>query len=207
MRIVTVGREFGSGGREVGKRLADELGFHYYDKEIITEIAKRTQLDENYVETKLEKGLDSNFHITYSHTFMYPYSPMQNDIKILISERQIIKELAAAGRDFVIVGRNADILLAEYKPFNIFVYADSDSKVARCRARADASEKLSDRELKKQIRKIDSNRAKHRELLTNSKWGSKEAYHLCVNTTNITIKDIIPVIGAYASTWFEKHGL
>ena len=57
MRIITISREFGSGGRELGKRLAEQLGFNYFDREIITEIAKKTELDEHYIDSVLEKGI------------------------------------------------------------------------------------------------------------------------------------------------------
>lgn len=205
MRIVTVGREFSSGGRELGKRLADELNMAYYDREIITEIAERTKLDENYVANKLEKGIEPEFNITYGHTFLYSYMPMQNDIKILVSEQELIKEIAERGEDFVIVGRNADVILKKYNPFNLFVYADMPSKIKRCRARAHENEKFTDRELEKKIKQIDAGRAKRRELITDSKWGKKECYDLCINTSNITIKDMVPFVALYARKWFERE--
>ena len=71
MSIITISREFGSGGRELGKRLADELGYTYYDREIESEIAKRMNLDENYVATILEKRPPVNFPIHYGNTFLY----------------------------------------------------------------------------------------------------------------------------------------
>lgn len=205
MRIITVGREFSSGGRELGKRLADALGFAYYDREIITEIAKRTNLDENYVADKLEKGIVPEFNITYGHTFLYSYMPMQNDIKILVSERELIQEIAEKGEDFVIVGRNADVILKNYKPFNLFVYADMPSKIKRCQERADKTENYTPKELEKKIKQIDTGRAKRRELITDSKWGRKESYDLCINTSNIVIKDIVPLIAEYALSRFERN--
>ena len=69
MRIVTISREFGSGGRELGKRLADELGYAYYDKEIISKIASEVELDEEYVDHMLSKGIANNFSITYASSF------------------------------------------------------------------------------------------------------------------------------------------
>lgn len=68
MKIITLSREFGSGGRELGKRLADYLDFAYYDKEILTTIAKQGNLDEGYVERLLESGLQQNIPITYGRT-------------------------------------------------------------------------------------------------------------------------------------------
>ena len=69
--IITISREFGSGGRELGKRLADALGFSYYDKEIISAIAKESNFDEQYVEETLLRGLTPNYTLTFGHTFAF----------------------------------------------------------------------------------------------------------------------------------------
>ncbi len=204
MKIITISREFGSGGREVGKRLADELGFAYYDREIITAVADKHSLDVKYVESVSERGLPKSFPITFGRTFSYPDAAQQNYTKILIAERQFITDLAEKGKDFVIVGRAADIILKDYNPFNIFVYADMDSKVKRCMERADKSEKITERELMRKIKKVDAGRVTNRKLLTDSEWGERESYHLCVNTTGINIKTIVPAIAVYALKWFEN---
>lgn len=192
MKIVTISREFGSGGREVGTRLADALGFDYYDREIIAAVADKSSFDADYVESMLEKGLPKVFPITFARTFSYPDSAQQNYTKILLAQQQFITEIAKKGRDFVIVGRSADVILADYKPLNIFVYADMDSKLRRCRERAPQDERLSERELMRKIRQVDSGRAGNRELIGNGGWGNKENYDLCVNTTGVEIKKLIP---------------
>ena len=202
MRIITVSREFASGGREVGKRLADELGFDYYDREIITAVAEKSSFDVDYVENMLEKGLPKIFPLTFGRTFSYPDSAQQNFTKILLAQQQIITGIAEKGRDFVIVGRSADVILSEYKTFNIFVYADTESKIRRCRQREPADEKLSDRELIRMIKRIDSGRATNREFIGNGGWGEKENYDLCLNTTDIEIKRIIPALASLALDFF-----
>ena len=111
-KIVTVGREFGSGGREVGKRLADELGFAYYDKTIITEIAKKSDFSEKFVETILENGTMQRNYLTFGHTFSdYPCPSAGITEKILAAQREVIEKLAET--DCVIVGRCADLILSE----------------------------------------------------------------------------------------------
>ncbi|MCM1364837.1 MAG: cytidylate kinase-like family protein [Faecalibacterium sp.] len=204
MRIITISREFASGGREVGKRLADELGFDYYDREIIDAVADKSELNANYVESMSERGIPKSFLFTFGRTFSYPDIAAQNYTKIMVAEQEFISEIAKKGRDFVIVGRSADIILKDYNPFNIFVYADMDAKIERCKKRADKDEKLSDRELVRKIKKIDSGRAATRSMLTDNAWGAKESYHLCINTTNSNIKNIIPAVGVYALSWFEQ---
>lgn len=203
MKIITISREFGSGGRELGRSLADMLHMDYYDREIISAIVEKTKFDEKYVENILKNGTMQSVPITFGRTFSY--SPVNDNVtKILVSQHQIIKEIGAKGRDCVIVGRSADVLLEEYNPVNIFVYADMASKIKRCRERAADIDKFSDRELEKKIKQIDSNRAKSRELVANSKWGRKESYHLCINTTGLNINDITPVIAEYARFMFGR---
>lgn len=204
MRIITVSREFASGGREIGKRLADELGFDYYDREILTAVAEKSELDVDYVEELLERGLPKIFPLTFGRTFSYPDSASQNFTRILLAQQQIINDIAKKGRDFVIVGRSADVILSEYKTFNIFVYADMESKLRRCRERELDDRKLSDRELIRMIKKIDAGRVTNREFVGNGGWGEKENYDLCLNTTNVDIKRIIPPLASYALDFFTK---
>lgn len=207
MRIVTVSREFGSGGREVGKRLADALGMEYYDREIISAIASEANMDAGYVEHLLESGLHYSYPLTFSHTLSINYFLNSNAPQLLGIQHKIIKELAEKG-DCVIVGRGADAILEEYKPFRIFVYAETEAKMARCRSRASADEHLSDRELERKMRQIDKNRADNHDLIASTRWGERTAYDLCVNTTNVNIKEIISPIAEYAKHFFgEKESV
>lgn len=203
MRIITVSREFGSGGRELGKRLADTLGLPYYDREIITAIAQKSSMDEDYIERTIEKGALKQYPMTFSHTFAHMPAILGNGPSLLAQQHKVIKELAAKG-DCVIVGRGADAILQEYKPLKLFIYADMAAKMERCRRRADAGENLSDRELSRKIRQIDKARAENHDIVATYKWGDKRGYHLCINTTDILIKTAVPLIAAYAGYWFEK---
>ena len=85
---------------------------------------------------------------------------------------------------------------------NIFVYTDQESKAARCLERSEKSEKLSPDQLVRKMKEIDRNRASHRAMLASSRWGSKENYHLCINTSGKEIKALIPGLTAYVSGWF-----
>lgn len=204
MKIITISREFGSGGREIGKRLADALGFAYYDREIITAVAQRSCLDEEYVEKTLEKGMPRSFSISFGRTFSFPDIAQQNYTKMLIAQQQFITDIAEKGEDFVIVGRAADVILKDYNPLNIFVYAEMSSKVKRCRERATEKEEMTDREYSRKIKQVDLGRAVNRQLLADGGWGDKESYHLCVNTTDAEIKKLIDPIAAFADAWFQK---
>lgn len=164
MKIITVSREFGSGGREIAKRLSDVLGIAYYDSEIITEIAKKADLDENYVAHSLEKGIQPTFQIHFACAFSHISAP-DPTVKLLSAQHNIINELAEKG-DCIIVGRAADVLLEKYDPFRIFVYADMQSKIARCRKRAGDGSKLTDKEIEKKIKQIDKGRASSYNMIS-----------------------------------------
>lgn len=193
-KIITVGREFGSGGREIGRRLAEKIGFAYYDNEIITEISKKTDLSEQYVQNIVEKKPIISYPIHIGGTF-YSMPSLQIDQSTVIYREQcnILREMAERS-DCVIVGRCADYILRDYKPFRIFVYADIESKIARCRHKGGENENLSDSELKRKIKLVDKNRSDYYKFYTNQKWGDKLNYDMCVNTTNEDIKNIVECI-------------
>ena len=206
MRIITISREFGSGGRELGKRLADALGFDYYDREILTAIAENRGMDENYVTRTLEDHGWRDVPLTFRHSFTPAVSPHSVRTDLLLEQTKVIREIAGAGKDCVIVGRNADVLLRDHGPFNLFVCADMEAKVRRCMERADEGEKLSARELERKIRSIDKNRARTRDIITGSRWGERGSYHLTVNTTSWEIKELTPAVAEFAHRWFGRHG-
>ena len=196
-KIITIGRQFGSGGRELGRRLAEALQIAYYDKEILTEISKRTQLTEEYVHNVVEHHPYPLLPITVGHS-LYPDMAFQLQQSVYTEQSNIIKEMAAAS-DCVIVGRCADYILHDINPFRIFVYADMESRIARCHARAPEGEHLSDKELKQMIQKVDKGRAKYYEFYTGEKWGDKSSYDLCINTSNVVIKELVPHLAAFLS--------
>lgn len=105
----------------------------------------------------------------------------------------------------VIVGRGANVILNEYNPMNIFVYADMESKVRRCRNKAEIEENLSDKELKNKIIQIDKDRKNYHNLISNLEWGDKNNYHICINTSGIEVKSIISSLANYIEDWFRKE--
>ena len=112
-RIITVSREFGSGGREFGRRLSEELGIAYYDHEIISQIAKRTALSEEYVQNIVEHHRFRSFPITIGRSFYpLPDPVFEQCIAVYQEQTRIIKEMAEQS-DCVIVGRCADYILRE----------------------------------------------------------------------------------------------
>ncbi len=193
-RIITIGREFGSGGRELGRRLSEELGIAYYDQEIVSEIARRTELSEQYVQSVVEHQPSFSFPIHIGRSFYPAPSPVLDQSMTVYQEQsRIITEMAQKS-DCVIVGRCGDYILREYEPFRMFVYADMDSKMKRCREKAPEDEKMTDRELKQHILGIDKKRAKYYEFYTGHRWGDKLNFDLCINTSRTVIKEIVPAV-------------
>ena len=204
MKIITISREFGSGGRELGKRLADTLGFDYYDREIITAIAQAQGMDERYVERALEAGAWQHIPLTYGRSFA-PGAVLQSaQTNLLVEQRQVIEGIAKTGRDCVIVGRDADILLSAQKPFTIFVCADMNAKVRRCMERTRDEEALSPKAVEQNIRRSDKGRARSREMISDSRWGQGGSYHLTVNTSGWDIKELTGAVAGFVERWFAQ---
>lgn len=189
-RIITIGREFGSGGRELGKRIAETLGIAYYDKEVITEIAKKTDLAVDYVKQIVEKKPIIYYPITIGHTLSSYGNAINNvNASVYAEQRNVIRELASKS-SCVIVGCCADNILKDLNPFRIFVYADIKSRMARCRAKGEASEDVKDKKLQKMIKGVDKHRSQYYEFYTSNKWGDKLNYDLLINTSNKSIKEL-----------------
>ena len=193
-RIITVSREFGSGGRELGRRLSELLHIAYYDKEIVTEIAKRTSMSEEYVRQITEQKPVMSFPISIGRSFYPMTDPLLDQNQAIFREQhQIIREMADKS-DCVIVGRCGDYILRDLNPFRIFVYADMDAKIARCRERGKEDPPLSDKELQQKITKMDKGRAKYYEFYTGQKWGDRLNYDVCINTSGRSIKELAAVL-------------
>lgn len=188
-QIITIGREFGSGGREFGKRLAEELGIAYYDREIMEEISKRTQLAESYIHHIVEGAPGIYYPITVGKTLhgAEPDYLLRQYTSVYAEQANTIRDMAAKS-DCVIVGRCADYILREQNPLRIFVYADMESKLRRCREKSHEDDALTDKQLARKIRHVDRSRARYYEYYTGRKWGERVNYDLMVNTSAMSIK-------------------
>ena len=197
-KIITIGREFGSGGREFARKLAELINFPYYDREIIIEISKRTSLSEKYVQNIAENKPVIPFPIHTGRTF---FAIMPDYGQSVQTEQHILIRELAARSNCVIVGRGADYILRDLKPLRIFVYSDIESKIKRCRENQskDYEEgEMTDKELAKKIEQINKTRADYYEFYTGQKWGDKINYDICVNTNSMTpcklaevVKDLV----------------
>lgn len=203
--IITIGRQFGSGGREIGKRLADELGIEFYDKELLSRAAKDSKICKELFETHDEKPTNSFLYSLVMDTYSMGFASgsvneMPLNHKIFLAQFDAIKKLAGEG-PCVMVGRCADYALADCKDcFSVFVHADFDWRINRIAAKYNKTPK----EARDIITKIDKSRASYYNYYTNKKWGSAKSYNLCIDSSKYgidnTVKAIVESIKIFDST-------
>ena len=167
-------------------------------------MAKNSGLDPHYVETKLSDHGWQNFPVTFRGTLGSTAYMQANKVQLLVEQNKVIEQIAALGKDCVIVGRNADVILRDYRPFKLFVCADNAAKLCRCKERAGEKENFTDKELLRKMKEIDRSRAQTREILCGSAWGDSTAYHLTVNTSEWKIKALVPSVADFATAWFSR---
>lgn len=192
-KIITISREFGSGGREIGRRLAEAMKIAYYDQEIVAAMIKRSKKMGEYVQYMEKERPLPLLPITTARTFGLPTNEaVTENLNFYIQESKIIQE-AANQSDCVIVGRCADYVLGDMRPIRLFIYADIEYKIARCKEKGNDAEHLTIPELRKKILSVDKKRSRYYQFYTNQVWGKKEHYDLCINTSRYgQIKEIIP---------------
>jgi cytidylate kinase len=188
--IVTIGREYGSGGRIIGKKLAEALGVNFYDNEVIDMIVSKSGLTNETVK-KLDGQRTSSF--LYS-TFMSTQTAPLSD-KIFFAQSKVIKELAEK-ESFVIVGRCGDYVLKDVENcLNIFIYAPMEDRIKRIQEVYD--EKLNNYE--SYIKKQDKKRSDYYNYFTPNKWGDRSNYHLMIDSSigiDSTVKMLLGVLEA-----------
>ncbi|MBQ3880799.1 MAG: cytidylate kinase-like family protein [Oscillospiraceae bacterium] len=207
MHIITISRQFGSGGRELGKRLADRLGWDYYDREIIDSIARDHGLDPEFVKAAFANHGWHNVPLTYRSSFSHLLFDPAPDTELLIRERETLRGIAELGNNCIIIGRDADVVLDDYKPFRIYVCAEMGARLARCmkhEQKQPENERLSEKQILRNIRRIDRNRKMTREVLTGKSSADASAFDLTVSTTNWDIKRLSAAVADFALAFFEE---
>jgi cytidylate kinase len=207
MKIITISREFGSGGRELGKLIAEKLGIAYYDREIITAIAKNQELEEEFVANMIDRDLWKTIPLKFHNSFDKVNTAEITQQDLLKEEQRVLEEIAAKGKDCVIVGRHADYRLKDYKPFRIFVCADLDTRIDNCLLYEETGGADTIKKIAKNIQKIDKTRARNTAIVTGIEWGNPAHYELTINTTNWDLDALAPSIADVATKWFESHGI
>ncbi len=207
MRIITVSRQFGSGGRELGKRLSDLLGFDYYDREIIEALALKQGMDPETVRRELGSHGWHHYQMTFRNSFHQSVAGVPGQTGMLLAQREILLEIAEAGNDCVIVGRDADVVLHENHPFRICVCADMQSRLERClrhEEKKPPEERVPEKEILRNIRRIDRNRRRTREILTGKSAVDGSGFDLTVNASGWEIKKLAEAVAEFSGHWFER---
>ena len=194
-KVITICREFGSGGRDAGKRLAEILRIPYYDDEIVTRLAERTQLAETYVNQFSERDMESiRYFPAASRTRHRQMNPkLLQNINLRIEQDKLLHELAEKS-DCVIVGRAANYILRDFDPLRVFIYAEMECKMKRCREKSPEHAQMSDKDLKKHIQDIDKERAHYYASVTGRRWGKKAEYDIMINTSYYPIALVAQII-------------
>ena len=194
-RIITISREFGSGGRTIGKQLAQRLGWKYYDKEIVKEVAEKTGFDPGYVE---DVGEHSASKSPLSYLFSMPGTPgvmkgMSASDFLWVMQRNVIVDLTNPNtmEPCVIVGRCADYILRDRDDvLNVFVHAPIPHRAERIVRLYGESDKAPEQRLKEK----DKRRANNYKHYTVQTWGMSQNYHLSIDTSQIPIELAVTII-------------
>lgn len=198
--VITIGREFGSGGKYIGEKLAEELGIKLYDKEILSKASEEMGIDLEILETIDEKQ-EQSFWYTYAMSMYSSQESIENlsevpsNEKLFIEQAKIIEELAEK-EDCIIIGRCSNIILKN-KPnvLNIFVYAsDMNFKINRKMKYGDFKDIY---EAEKMIETTDEERAKYYNYYTNKEWGNKDDFDLLIDTSKIGVDNTVKLIKDY----------
>ena len=202
--IVTIARQYGSGGREIGERLAEELGFKKYGRELVTMCAKETNMSEKVLEEADERPASSLLYTLVTGSFMSAgaagsgsgfHVPI-ND-KLFIAQSDIIKRLADS-EQCVFVGRCADYVLRERENvIKVFIYGDIENRKKRVAERHGISEV----EATELIAKTDKKRASYYNFYTGGKWGKLENYSLSVNSAVLGIEGTVKLIADFVRAY------
>ncbi|MDE6302426.1 MAG: cytidylate kinase-like family protein [Clostridia bacterium] len=202
--VITISRQFGSGGRLIGKLLAERLGIPFYDKEIIEHASQNSGLAEEFIKENEQKRKGISSYAIYATAWGgKAWNNFDNlEAQIYAAEAQAINDFAKHGA-CVIVGRCADYVLKKRDNcLNVFIHADMDSRVKRVmEVYGDAD---SVKKAEKLIRDTDKLRARHYRYYTDTEWGNSDNYHLCVNSAAFGVDRCVEMlISAYQE--FDKR--
>ena len=205
-KIYTIGREFGSGGREVGEKLAAKLGIKLYDKELLQQAAKDSGFCEEIFENHDEKPTNSFLYSLVMDTYSIngyssaPFLDMPLNHKVFLAQFETIKKIAEK-ESCVIVGRCADYALAENPNcINVFIHADKEFRTKRVAAELQVNESKA----KDAIQKKDKQRASYYNYYTSKKWGDSRSYHLTLDSSVLGIDGCVDMILACREKMLEK---
>ena len=204
--VITIARQFGSGGREIGETVAKLLGIPLYDKELIKDAAAKGNLNEEVLRRTDESAANSLLYTlamgsnVVGTTMHFGYKMPIND-KLFILQSEVIKEYAKNG-SCVIIGRCADYVLREEpNVFRIFVYGDLEHRKTRVAAR---HPEIKSSQIVDVINKTDRRRASYYNFYTGNKWGKYDNYDIAINSSTLGIEGTAEMIAGCVRQLMEK---
>ena len=196
--IITIGREYGSGGRQIGKALAERLGISFYDKKIIALAAEKSGLSHEFIENNEQRVRSGLMHtlaasaVYHNGFFSGQYLPLSESI--FISQAQVIRDIAAK-ESAVIVGRCADYILADREnTINVFIHAPIEARIKRIMELHNLDEAAA----MKEITTSDKERGNHYFRYTDLKWGKAQNYDVCINSALMGIEKTVEMLADLA---------
>ena len=193
--IITIGRQFGSAGREIGEKVAEYFGIPCYDKELLSRAAKESGYCEEMIESHDERPTNSFLYNLVMDTYSFGYNAssfvdMPISHKIFLAQFDTIKKMASEN-PCVIVGRCADYALSDVDNcINLFIYGNENMKVRRIMEKYD----LTEGKAKDMINKKDKQRQSYYNYYSSKKWGRADSYDLCINSSLLGIDGTVKLI-------------
>jgi cytidylate kinase len=195
--VITIDRQFYSGGRDIGKMLADELGIKFYDSQLLKEKAKALGIQEGVFDLFDEKPTRSFLFDAVSEPFAVDVAV--NEGKVIEAQRTVINDAAKQG-SCVIVGRRADKILAENQNVvSIFIGANIDDRIARYQEKEEEKVRFP----RRFIERKDRERASYYNYFGDGGWGKADNYTMCFSTSKISQQEIVKIIADYINCKFS----
>ena len=191
-RIITIGREFGSGGRTIGREVAGKLGIPCYDQELISKMAEESGFTLEYVEKESENVTLNTWAVSVMSFDQSGYAAPTNQDQLWTIQSKIIREIAEK-ESCVIVGRCADTILEDTADLlKVFIHADFDARAKRIVDKYGQTEVPTE----KRLREKDKRRALYYQLYTDKTWGAVENYDIILNSSSIGIDKCVDIIAS-----------
>lgn len=203
--VVTIGRQFGSAGREIGKKVAEYFDIKFYDRDLLTRAAKESGFCEEMIQNHDERPTNSFLYNLVMDTYSFGYNnssfvDMPISHKVFLAQFDTIKKIADEG-PCVIVGRCADYALADRdNVVDIFIYGNEECKIKRIMEKYD----LNESKARDMIIKKDKQRQSYYNYYSSKKWGRADSYDLCINSSVLGEDGTVKLIVQYVED-FEKR--
>lgn len=197
--VISIGREFGSGGKYIGQKLAQRLNVKCYDNELLTKVSENYNIDIAMLE-KVDEKQKSSFWYSFATNYVFSnneVSPISADDNLFLKQAKVIEDLYNTGENSIIIGRCSDYILKNNpNVIKVFIYSsDMDFKIDR----KVKFENLNKAAAIKKIKQIDKQRAEYYKHFTNQTWGDRNNYDLCIDTSKLGVDQTIDILENYIS--------